>query len=196
MKMRWEKKLDILGPIEQAERCLGQWLSEEKRALATRQRQRVAALMARYFHHEEEVTDQLMLSFLRHYSNQNEVDMEDPTSVRMEIKTVLDKSQMQVPAGYSYRRTAAIFAIFVLTLTGLYGWDMAHRKITREQQAELKSLVHQIEVLDPQVSTAAVWNSVKAPLQVKSYQEMTWWDYRQGREMLEERLSLLSSRTQ
>ena len=195
MKMRWEKKLDILGPIEQAERCLDFWLREENRLLTEKQRQRAAALMARYFHHEDEVTDQLMLSFLRHYSNQNEVDMEDPASVRLEIKAVLDKSHEQVPLVQGRKRMIAAFVIAMIVMAAsLSAWNFTHTKITKQQQAELKALVHQIEVLDPQLTTAAVWNSVKAPLQVKSYQEMTWWDYRRGRKMLEERIEELGKK--
>ncbi len=185
----WEKKLDILGPIEQAERCLDFWLREENRLLTEKQRQRATALMARYFHHEDGVTDQLMLSFLRHYSNNNEIDMEDPASVRMEIKAVLDKSQMQVSALYSWKRVLTGFLVGVLMMAvNLGGWEATHRKITREQQAELKDLVHQIDVLDRNKTAAAIWNEVKTPLQIKSYQEMSWWDYRQGREMLKKRL--------
>jgi hypothetical protein len=191
MKIRWEKKLDIFGPIEQAERCLDQWLKEEKRFLPARQRQRVAALMARYFQYEDEVSDQLMLSFLRHYSGHGAVDMEDPTSMRMEIKAALDKSRERASFLDGAGRGAAVLAAFGVLLAGLYGWELTHRPITRGEQAELKALVRQIGELAADRTTAAIWKTVKEPLQVKSYQEMTWWDYRRSRAMLAEELAAL-----
>jgi hypothetical protein len=194
MTIGWEKKLDILGPLEQAERCLAQWLKEEKKVLPARQHQRVAALMARYFQYEDEVTDELMLSFLRHYSSHNAVDMEDPASVRMEIKAMLDKSQEQGPAGQERRRLATMAAAFTLLLSVLYGWDFIHRPMTRDQQEELKALVHRIDNLEPDKTSAAIWKTVKAPLQVKRYQDMTWWEYRQSRKILEKQLAALQKR--
>ena len=192
MKMHWQKRLNIRGPLEQAERCLELWLKEERRLLTEKQHQRVTALMARYFHHDEQVTDQLMLSFLRHYSGRSVVDLEDPTSVRMEIKAVLDKSRERQSGGG--KRLAVQMSVFVIALSGLYGWNFTHQKISRAQQAELKSLVRQIDKLDPQMTSAAIWNTVKAPLQIRRYEDMTWWDYRQGREMLVERLTLLQKK--
>lgn len=184
MRMKWEKKLDLMGPIDQAGRCLEQWLREEKRFLSARQRRRAAALMARYFQHEDEVTDALMLSFLRHYSGKQALDMEDPACVRQEIKAVLDKSSEKPPVvlpRWSYA-FAALAAVMIVV-----GWGGTHRKITRAEQAELKSLVHEVDALDPTMTSAAIWNSVKAPLQVRRYEDMTWWDYWQSRRALEDR---------
>ena len=185
----WEQKLDLLGPIEQATRCLEIWLESEKRYLTEKQKQRTAALMARYFHHEDEVTDQLMLSFLRHYSGEHDVDMEDPTSVRMEIKAVLDKSQPYDPSAYGKRRllTAFIVGVIIMAVT-FSAWNISHKKITKEQQAELKSLVHQIVLHDPKATHAGVWADLKEPLQVKSYQDIIWWNYNKSRDILEKRL--------
>src|SRR3972149_11504916 len=149
MLRRWEKKLDIFAPLEQAARCLDIWLRQEKRRLTAGQKQRAAALIARYFHHEDEVTDQLMLSFLRHYSGAHDGDMEDPTSVRMEIKAVLDKSQMYDPAAHGKKRILAAFFFGVIIMAvGLGAWEIVHKKITKEQQAELKALVRQVDELD------------------------------------------------
>lgn len=191
--MRWEKKLDIFAPIEQATRCLEMWLKSENRFLTDRQKQRAAALMARYFHYEDEVTDQLMLSFLNHYSGQHEVDMENPTSVRMEIKAVLDKSHMYDRETYGGKRRLAAFVIAVAVAAVSLGvWEFSHQKITREQQVELKEMVHRIAALDQNATHAAIWAEVKQPLQVRSYQDITWWDYRQSRKRLQKRFNDLS----
>ncbi|MCE9507783.1 MAG: hypothetical protein K8R48_05625 [Alphaproteobacteria bacterium] len=191
--MRWEKKLAILAPIEQASRCLETWLKSEKRFLTARQKQRAAALMARYFHHEDEVTDQLMLSFLNHYSGQQEVDMEDPTSVRMEIKAVLDKSQLYDHAGGGGKRRLATLAIAVMVMVlPLMAWGVSHQKINKEQQAELKAMVQRIVELDPYATHAALWAEVKQPLGIRSYQDITQWDYWQSRKRLEKRFNDLS----
>ncbi len=127
--VKWEQKLDISGPIKQAERCLDQWLKEENRSLPAAERQRVAALVARYFYHEDEVTDQLILSFLRHYSNGNVLDMEDPASVRMEIKSVLDQSRVR--QSVPILRVAVGLSFVALVAAGAYGWNAAHEPITR-----------------------------------------------------------------
>jgi hypothetical protein len=188
----WEKKLDIFAPIQQAERCLDRWLESEHRTLTQKQKQRVTALMARYFHHEDEVSDALMMSFLNHYSGHAEVDIEDPTSVRMEIKSLLDKSQFHNPAPSGRSRMLAAFvggALIVAVSAG--AWEVTHRAITKTQQAELKALVHQIAELDHDATSAGIWSEVKQPLQVKSYQDITWWGYLQGREILEKRLKEL-----
>jgi hypothetical protein len=188
--MLWEKKLDIFAPLRQAERCLEIWLRSENRSLTKKQKQRTAALMARYFHHEDEVTDQLMLSFLRHYSGEHEVDMEDPTSVRMEIKAVLDKSQLHDQAAHGKKRILAAFAGGVMIVAVSVGaWEISHKTISKEQQAELKALVHQIAALDQGATHAALWAEIKQPLQVRSYQDITWWDYRQSRQRLEKRFN-------
>jgi hypothetical protein len=194
--MEWEKKLDLLGPIEQAERCLALWLKEEKRSLTEQQRQRAAALMARYFHHEDEVTDVLMLSFLRHYSGAGDIDMEDPASVRLEIKAVLDKSRVTAPEVQGRKRLKAVFvggAIIVAVLCG--AWDIGHRTITKDQQAELKSLVRQIVERDKTATAAGIWADMKEPLNVRSYQDIPWWRYWQGRGLLEGRLGKVTSST-
>src|SRR3989304_6846467 len=116
MLRRWEKKLDIFAPLEQAAACLDIWLRQEKRRLTAGQKQRAAALIARYFHYEDEVTDQLMLSFLRHYSGRHDVDMEDPASVRMEIKAVLDKSHPHSFEAGGGRRILAAFVVMTMIM--------------------------------------------------------------------------------
>ena len=186
--MRWEKKLNILGPIEQASRCLETWLVEEGRNLEAKQKQRAAALIARYFQYEAEMTDELMLSFLRHYSNQHEIDMEDPTSVRLEIKGVLDQSRIYVPVNRKFFWEAFLTGMMIASLS-LGAWQTVHKKVTRAQQAELKILVHKIVELDPSSTSAAIWAETKQPLQVKSYQDMNWWAYYQSRKILEKRLN-------
>lgn len=184
--MQWERKLDLRGPLEQAERCLGQWLKEEKRTLPAAERKRVAALMARYFYHEDEVTDQLMMSFLRHYSNGNALDMEDPTSVRMEIKSVLDQSRVRDTAPF-VRKGMAVAAVIVL-LAGMYGWTVTQRPITRAEQADLKKLVHEVVAHNAGATTDAVWNAVKKPLHIRRYQDMDQWQYWRSKSMLQKQL--------
>lgn len=195
MLKRWEKKLDIFGPIDQAPRCLETWLEEENRYLPEKQKQRAAALMARYFYHEEQVTDQLMLSFLRHYSGQQVLDMEDPTSVRMEIKTVLDQSNVQPPLSENKKRMITAFVVgSMMTAFSLGAWTVCHQQIDKDRQMELKALVHRIVELDQSITHSGVWAEVKAPLQIKSYQEMDWIDYYKTKKNLERKLHLLQEK--
>lgn len=179
MQDEWEKKLDILGPITQAQRCLDQWLKEEGRAMTSAQKKRAAALMARYFQYEDEVTDTLMLSFLRHYSGKTAVDMEDPSSVRLEIKAVLDTAHPAVP---DRRRWLA--ALLLLGALAAAGFAATQRQITREEQAELKALVRVADAADPEKTSAAIWREIKAPAGVRRYEDLTWWDYRRARKIL------------
>jgi len=197
VQRRWEKELDIFGPVEQAARCLNIWLKEEKRHLSKKQKQRVSAFMARYFHYEDQATDELMLSFLRHYSGQYHVDMEDPASVRLEIKTVLDQSYAHDHAAHSHKNLLLAFMIGVTMMAaGLGAWGAAHKKITLEQQGELKAMVHRIAALDRDASHASIWAGIKTPLQVRSYQDITWWEYRRSRERLEQRVAELKKQGQ
>ncbi|MBU6475854.1 MAG: hypothetical protein KGQ70_07790 [Alphaproteobacteria bacterium] len=182
--MKLERKLDIRGPLEQAERCLGQWLKEEKRALPPAERKRAAGLMARYFYHEEEVTDELMLSFLRHYSCGKVLDMEDPASVRMEIKSVLDQSEAQKGRARGSVMMAALAALFFF----LYGWTFAHRPVTPAEQADLKALVRDTVSRDSSLTIAAVWDTVKKPLHLRRYADMDQWQYWWSKSMLEDEL--------
>ena len=194
--MRWEKKLDVLGPIEQAERCLDAWLTEEKLFLTKKQKRRVTALMARYFLYEDEVTDELMFAFLRRHSGLHEdVDMEDPASVRNEIQTTLGMARPEDMAPAGNRRVLTAFIIgLVLASFALGIWGVGHQKISREEQASLRTLVQQIADLDPAVSRSDVWTEVKGPLHIKSYQDMTLWDYYKSRKRLELRLKELQKK--
>jgi hypothetical protein len=182
--------LDVYGPLEQAARCLDRWLAEEGRRIDAFSRQRAAALMARYFHYEDEVTDETMLSFLRHYSGKRELDMEDPTSVRMTLKTVLDASLVAAEKSRLGRRIAiAVFAVALAVLGG-GGWVATHARMTAAQQTHLKTLVAQVAAHEKSVgaTTAAVWSGVKKPLHVRRYQDISWWGYYRAALRLEERL--------
>jgi hypothetical protein len=180
----FEKKMDLYGPLAQARRCLARWLREERLHLGDEARMKAAALLARYFLHEDQVTDQLMLSFLRHYSRRAaalSADIEDPVSVRMQLKALLDGAgrRRRTRAG-----TAATALVVVLALS-FSAWTTGQRPITPTQQAELKFLVRRIAEADPAVTAAAAWKRVKDPLHVRSYQEIRAWDYAASRERLE-----------
>jgi len=192
MLSRWDKKLNLFAPIEQAQRCLDTWLKEEGRVLNKATKKRAAALMARYFQHEDEVGDEIMMSFLRHYSGKQVMDIEDPTSVRLEIKTLLDRSRAREESG---ARTAVFsFAIGVLlVLLALGGWHYSQKTITVAQQEELKTLVRQITELEKNASAASVWAEIKSPLGVKKYQDIRWRDYGQSRDHLKKRLEELQN---
>lgn len=184
--------LDIYGPIERARRCLDSWLKEESRHLPEMRRRRVAALMARYFHYESDVNDQLMFSFLRHYGGHREIDMDDPSSVRMEIKELLDTS---VPCSESFlaRTLRAAAIVSMVAFPAYFVWDAAQWKITPEQQATLKAQVEKIVTLDAGVTSARVWSKVKKPLEIRSYHHISYWHYDDAREMLDKWLKDLES---
>ncbi len=178
--------LDIYGSLDQARRCIDVWLEEEGRYLPDPLRQRAAALMARYFLHEQDVTDALMLSFLRHYSGLGAVDLDDISSVKMELKSVLDKSAHLETARLSrVRRKGGIFfgAGVAVTMLAFLLWHAATLKISREQQAQLRLMVEEVATVH-KVSHASVWARIKGPLAVERYQDIPWWQYGAAREKL------------
>lgn len=184
--MRWEKKLNIMAPILQAMRCLDIWLKEENKCLPRHDRARIAALMARYFQHEDEVTDQLMLSFLRHYSKHTRLDMEDPTSVRLEIKSTLDRS---VPRTSRQARAIASLAAFLIAaFLFASAWGLLHKRITRNEEEALRNLVNVVAMTERGATRASIWADIKEPLRARRYQDMTWWQYRRAAAMLQNRI--------
>ena len=169
---------DILQPIQQARRCLDRWLVDEKLQMPELQRVRTAALMARYFHNEDIVTDELMMSFLRHYSGKRDIDMEDPLSVRAEIKTLLDEAMPVVQIKNSQRFIDALCLCIVAGVLIFSVFHVSTWRITPQQQLQLKQAVDQVVHEGRGGGThAAVWAKVKAPLGVRSYQEISYWDF-------------------
>lgn len=179
----WEQKLALTEPLAQAARCVDLWLEEENRTLPPPQKQRVVALIARYFHCEEDLTDALILSFLRHYSGRQNIDLEDPTSVRMQIKTLLDQTETK-PAPRRIHVTAAF--IFGILLSGMV--SLHHFKIGNAQQTELKTLIQRIADADGHITHAALWAETKKPLGIRSYKDMSYWNYLKARRDLKTRL--------
>lgn len=181
----------ILRPLRQSSRCLNIWMKESGRHLSHRDRRRVAGLMARYFHYEDQVTDQLMLSFLRHYAGQREIDMEDPASVRLEIKTILDRAtarpQLAHPAVF------ALCVVLVVSMTSYFLWDLSRMTVTPDQQAALKMRVEKVSALQHDVSRTAVWARVKKPFNASRYEDISYWDYGAARKMLDDWIAKLSA---
>jgi len=190
MQVSWHNTLRIFAPLEQASGCLDVWLKEERRMLSDRQKRRAAALIARYFEREEDADDDLILSFLRHYSSGRVIDIEDPTSVRLEIKAALDSSVPYLPPDRHTR--AGVFLLGCCVAAVLAGlWHFAQRPITRVQQETLKTLVYEVARLEGSASPARIWKDVKAPLNVTRYQDITWWGYHRAMARLTERAERL-----
>lgn len=173
--------INIYGPVDQARRVIELWLKQQDRSMHRRDRERLAGLMARYFENEDQLTDQLMMSFLNHYIGDAEVDMEDPVSVRMEIKSLLDKSvsgQSFTPQGNNWPLVimAAVGMIAVVVITGLIGWQVINLPLSDMQQNNLKG---RVEMVAGQTGskTAAIWTRIKKPLDVRRYQDITYWQY-------------------
>lgn len=187
---RLSRRWGIFQPLRQSARCLDLWMRESGRHLPRRERRRVAGLMARYFHYEEQVTDQLLLSFLRHYAGQREIDMEDPTSVRLEIKSILDRATARpevMPTAVFVTVMAVIFSLMSYCV-----WDLSKLTLTAAQQDMLKAKVEKIVKLDHSLSRAAVWARVKKPLDASRYEDISYWDFRAADRMLEEWIRSLS----
>ncbi len=181
--------INIYAPIAQAERCLDLWLAEEGRVLHPRLKSRAAALMARYFLHEDDVPDALMLSFLRHYSGFGEVDLDDPACIRQELQSVLDKSA-HVAGAEGHRHvsvTKAALCGMIVTTVIFIGWNIMHKKITHDQQTALKNTVERIVAAEG-VSHASVWAQAKREYGVARYQDIRWIDYGAVQEALSARL--------
>lgn len=165
-----------LAPLSRAQRCLDQWLREEDRHLSPRQRQRAAALIARYFEHEDDADDALILSFLRHYGGMGLVDLDDPQAVRLELKTVLDRS-ISTPARHSRLRLWVSVATGMVTmavvLVTLY---LSQQTLSPAQQAELRMVVAETAAARS-VAPATVWAGIKRDIGVTRYQDIRRWDF-------------------
>lgn len=189
---RMARSLGIFQPLKQADRCVDQWLRENGRAMSRRDRRRVAGLMARYFHYEEDVTDQLMLSFLRHYSGQREIDMEDPASVRLEIKAILDRAVTRPP--FIPPAVTALLLGMILSIAAFYSWDLSQMTVTPAQQQGLRERVEKIAAADGTLTHGAIWAQVKRPLNINRYDEMSYWDYSSAEKRLDEWLAEIEAR--
>lgn len=166
------------APLVQAQRCLDAWLEEEGRRLTVRQKSRAGALIARYFAHEDDVSDHLILSFLRHYAGMGAVDLEDPQAVRLELKAVLDRSTAALPPAHSGRARLLLAAVtgmaaMASVLAVLY---LSQQTLSVEEQQELRAVVAmQADVRG--VPPASVWAEVKRALGVTRYQDIRRWDF-------------------
>lgn len=166
------------APLAQAERCLDVWLAEEGRTMTARQRQRAAGLIARYFEHEDGVSDKLILSFLHHYSGMGVVDLEDPQAVRMELKAVLDRSsphyapapasrlRLLLAAGTGMLAMASVLVVFYLSQQTLTAQEQHVLRATVAQQADARG-----------VTPVTIWAEIKRDLDVPRYQEIRRWDF-------------------
>ena len=191
------------APIERARRCLEIWLREEGLNLSRRKRQRAAALIARYFYNEEDLRDRLILSFLRHYSGFRDVDMEDISMVSQEIQATLDEARPALPffANPRWAMSASFFsALLVVILAAFLLFFRAPSAvvpvgtISRVQQAQLKKMVDGIAVTHPHISRAAIWESVKKPLGIRSYADIPVSRFKEAERILEKRYTLSISR--
>lgn len=179
---------EIAVPVLQARRCLDQWLAEETRYLPERQRRRAAALIARYFLYEDNVTDDLLMSFLRHYAGFRVIDMEDPASVRAELKAVLDASVVREPSPssiFSARHYFLAAAVFGCLLLGVLLWLRPSPPINMVQERALKARVEKLTALDPSLRAVTVWARVRSPFGVSRYRELTRAQYDDAKAMLD-----------
>lgn len=197
---------DVESPLAQAGRCLDLWLGEESLFLDPRHRKRTAALIARYFHNEEVLSDQLILSFLRHFSGFGEVDLDDAGAVRREIGRLL-KTALPRPGtrGLAEKDSVGNVGIYVsaLILGGLMiAWGAvgyaAGQPVTLAEVTELRLLVARVVDVEKAhgmttVSHQKVWSELKKPLAVSRYQDMSRADYRASRRLLETRLERLET---
>ncbi len=183
-------------PVVQARRCLDQWLAEETRQLPERQRRRAAGLMARYFLYEDNVTDELLMSFLRHYAGFRVIDMEDPASVRAELKAVLDSSVVREPSPsslFSARHYFLAAAVFGCLLLGTLLWLRPSPPISVVQERELKQRVEKLTTLDPTLRPVTIWARVRAPFGVSRYRELTHEQYNDAKALLDSWISELQT---
>lgn len=151
--------------------------------MTPRQRQRAAGLIARYFEHEDMVSDKLILSFLHHYSGMGAVDLEDPQAVRLELKAVLDRSATAaVPAHNSRLRLLVAVATGMLAMASVLAvLYLSQQTLTQKEQQALRDAVAvRAEVLG--VSPATIWADIKRDAGVTRYQDIRRWDFTRAME--------------
>lgn len=146
--------------------------------MTQRQRHRATALIARYFEHEDSVSDQLILSFLHHYSGMGVVDLEDPHAVRIELKTVLDRSVAIVSTENTgkLRLIAAACTGMLAMASVLIVFYLSQQTLTMQEQQELRTAVA-IQAEARGTSSVTIWTKVKRDLGVARYQDIRRWDF-------------------
>lgn len=187
---------DAALPVDQARRCLDRWLAEESRALPEGMRRRAAALMARYFLYEDNVTDDLLMSFLRHYAGYRVIDMDDPASVRAELKSVLDTSvarEPSLPRIFLARHYFMAAAVFGFLFVGALLWQRPSPPIDAAQERALKERVEKITQLDPSLRAVTVWARLRAPFGVARYKQLTAAQFTEAQVMLDKWIADLES---
>jgi len=187
-------------PLIQAERCVDIWLREEKMAIEPRQKRRVVALVARYFHGEENIKDALILSFLRHYSGWKDVDMEDMSAVSYEIKNVLDLAEpldkpldkqfeqnpymrTPLPALYAMAFCAMFFMACAVIYVVPFASETPSVSISHQESLALRDLVHLVAAKRGE-KHLTVWAELKAPLKIRSYLDMDQKQYQSSKDKL------------
>lgn len=184
MTVYQDLKVTIEHPLTRMERCLEQWLVETGQDMGDIYKRRAAALLARYFEHEDDCTDHLVLSFLRHYSGLGHVDFDDIHDVRAKLADVLRHARIQ-PAVVGKPDAFLLAAVpmmvaFVLVAVASVLWNTAIKPqpegvISRYQADLLRADIGRIAAQTLEKCTLApatprLWNVlIKQPHGLKSY---------------------------
>lgn len=107
--------------------------------------------------------------------------MEDPQHIRQEIKEALDSARPRSRPLTLYRITAA-FCIGMMV--SLAAFKIATMPMTASQQVELKMMVDNAARQNEKLTHAAIWAQIKKPLGVRSYQDISYWDYARAKKIV------------
>lgn len=191
--------LNINAPTEQTLRCLERFLKEKKLMMSKSDKNRLAALMAQYFEHEDEVKDVLVYNYLNmiydndlkiseELSAQRLAGIEYCSRIMLHSNTRDKKERVQMGvwvAVLSVLIGVGIPAIIYMTNPSFVGDvffpSRSQSIITMRQVDELKELVDELvelkEVSGHEITHSTVWSQIKKSLNVLSYKHISQDDY-------------------
>jgi len=212
-----KENFEIKAPIKVARMALDTWLDQEQLTLSEKKKQRVAALLAHYFHDQSEISPARIKNYLGNLAGGADVDLEDDQSVEIEIQRILGHTES---AGKHALRPILktgigllvlnffliVINISVLVYQQINHSDQAHSSvdlapITTAQKDELTALARRVANLEQTVSGTPItpekiWDILMDTNEFASIDYMTQEKVIQVRRHLKSWISLLSHQMQ
>ena len=165
--------------FQQMERCLLLWLEKSELKMPKAYQKRAIALMMRYFEHEEDCSDQLVMSFLHHFGGLGYVEIDDIDAVKYALAETLKKTHPSPQSmRFDYPLMLLVVSSFCLIAFVFVYFFFSADPITRQQAESLRDKTQTI-VLKAQndcemnIRAQTLWDEiVKKPYALKSYLDL------------------------
>jgi hypothetical protein len=109
--------------------------------------------------------------------------MDDAGAVKNEIKSLLDSAAPRSEVRTIWPMFFAALGFLVALLVS--GYHLSQKKITDQQARMLKEKVAEVVKQNPDLSAASIWARVKKDMDVKKYEDISYWRYKSAEENIE-----------